>query len=513
METITINEDGLNREYILKIPHQQIRGDVEVEVHERAKTFSIAGFRTGHVPIPIVRRQIGQELTMKVVNKKINDFINDFVKENNLNIFGNPDIKIKEFEKDGYMEVEIKMTTWPQVNEIDWQNNQFSKIKKFKLKVLEEDIENAHQSLVRLARNFENTDPSYLSNKDDLVVIDFHCTVDGKEFEGNKAQQLSVVIGDKAFIEELENQLVGLKKNQTATLEARFPDDYHNKDLANKLGKFEVKVHDIKKLKEKVVVNDEFAKKSNFDSLDALNTSLTQSIENEFQRVAHSYIREDVFGAISELCEFEIPETVLREEYKGILKNELLLIQKQMSDNNQKKLPNTQSLTTIVIEKKDIPENIEYMVYDKANKRLKLSLYLLDFAKKNNISVSEQELKEEIEKQKVADPQLSADMDNFYKKEENRNALRNMIMDNKTLNNILDHKLAHLKYNLVSSKEFPQHQANLAKLQKENHDKNNSKERWSALKTDLSSKKDLISDLFNLSYKLLTEEAKKATQK
>ena len=66
----------------------------------------------------------------------------------------------------------------------------------------------------------------------DIAVIDFEGFVDGKAFEGGKAQNHEVEIGSKTFIPGFEDQIIGMKTGEEKEIKVKFPDDYFSKDLA-----------------------------------------------------------------------------------------------------------------------------------------------------------------------------------------------------------------------------------------------------------------------------------------
>lgn len=91
----------------------------------------------------------------------------------------------------------------------------------------------------------------------ETVNIDYVGTIDGVEFDGGSAEGYDLEIGSGSFVDDFEEQLVGVKVGKTVTVEVTFPDDYSNTDIASKDASFEVTVN-YRTIKKTPKVNDEF---------------------------------------------------------------------------------------------------------------------------------------------------------------------------------------------------------------------------------------------------------------
>ena len=76
----------------------------------------------------------------------------------------------------------------------------------------------------------------------DQVSIDYVGTIDGVEFDGGSAEDYSLTIGSGTFIDDFEQQLIGHNVGEEVMVEATFPDDYSNADLAGKDASFDVTI-------------------------------------------------------------------------------------------------------------------------------------------------------------------------------------------------------------------------------------------------------------------------------
>ena len=106
----------------------------------------------------------------------------------------------------------------------------------------------------------------------DNLGISFKGTIDGKTVLRRQPDHAHVVVGAGEFIPGFEEQLIGMKKGETASIDVTFPDDYNREELRGKTAKFEVTVLHADAPQAGVELNDDFAKRLGLDDLDALRT-------------------------------------------------------------------------------------------------------------------------------------------------------------------------------------------------------------------------------------------------
>lgn len=155
----------------------------------------------------------------------------------------------------------------------------------------------------------------------DIATIDFEGFVDGKAFEGGKAQGHELEIGSNTFIPGFEDQVIGIKIEEEKDIQVKFPETYFSKDLAGKDATFKVKVHEIKK-KELPELDDEFAKDvSEFDTLKELKESIKEKQQKQNDEKAKYEIQEEAIKAVCEASKVDIPSGMIETEVENMLKD------------------------------------------------------------------------------------------------------------------------------------------------------------------------------------------------
>ena len=282
-----------------------------------AKYFNIPGFRKGKAPIQIVEKYYGKEIFYEdAFNDSANEALEEAVKENNLEIVSRPEVEIKQMEKGKDLIFTATMQTKP---EAELGKYKGVEIKKIEYKVTDEDIEHELSHMQEHNSRLISIDDRPVE-KGDITTIDFEGFVDGKAFEGGKAEGHELEIGSNTFIPGFEDQIIGMKIDEEKDIQVKFPEEYFSKELAGKDATFKVKLNEIKK-KELPELDDEFAKDvSEFDTLDELKKSIKEKQEKQNEERAKYETEDAVIKAVCDNMKVEIPSGMINMEIDNMLK-------------------------------------------------------------------------------------------------------------------------------------------------------------------------------------------------
>lgn len=283
-----------------------------------AKYFNIPGFRKGKAPMQIVEKYYGKEIFYEdAFNEVAGEALEEAVKENKLEVVSRPDIEVTQIEKGKDLLFTAIMQTKP---EAELGKYKGIEIKKIEYNVTDEDIE--HE-----LGHMQEHNSRLISIEDrpvetgDIATIDFEGFVDGKAFEGGKAEGHDLEIGSNTFIPGFEDQVIGMKIDEEKDIQVKFPDEYFSKDLAGKDATFKVKVHEIKK-KELPELDDEFAKDvSEFDTLKELKESIKEKQQKQNDDKAKYETQEAIIKAVCENMKVEIPSGMIETEIDNMIKD------------------------------------------------------------------------------------------------------------------------------------------------------------------------------------------------
>ena len=283
-----------------------------------AKYFNIPGFRKGKAPMNIVEKYYGKEIFYEdAFNEVAGEALDEAVKENDLYVVSRPDIDVTQMEKGKDLIFTAVMQTKP---EVELGKYKGVEIKKIEYKVTDEDIEHELGHMQEHnARMITVEDRPVESG--DIATIDFEGFVDGKAFDGGKAEGHELEIGSNTFIPGFEDQIIGMKIDEEKDINVKFPEEYFSKELAGKDATFKVKLHEIKK-KELPKLDDEFAKDvSEFDTLKELKEDIKKKQQKQNDDKAKYETEDAVIKAVCENVKVDIPSGMIETEVDNMIKD------------------------------------------------------------------------------------------------------------------------------------------------------------------------------------------------
>ncbi len=283
-----------------------------------AKYFNIPGFRKGKAPMNIVEKYYGKEIFYEdAFNEVAGNALDEAVKENDLYVVSRPDIDVTQIEKGKDLIFTAVMQTKP---EAELGKYKGVEIKKIEYKVTAEDVNHELSHMQEHnARMITVEDRPVESG--DIVTIDFEGFVDGKAFDGGKAEGHELEIGSNTFIPGFEDQIIGMKIDEEKDINVKFPEEYFSKELAGKDATFKVKLHEIKK-KELPKLDDEFAKDvSEFDTLKELKEDIKKKQQKQNDDKAKYETEDAVIKAVCENVKVDIPSGMIETEVDNMIKD------------------------------------------------------------------------------------------------------------------------------------------------------------------------------------------------
>lgn len=345
---------------------------------------TVPGFRKGKVPRQLIEKTYGAEIFYEdAVNYIIPEAYDKAIEENNLEVVSRPEVDVQQVEKGKSMIFTAEVAVKPEVTLGEYKNIE---VEKSNIEVTDEDITGEIEKVRdKNSRLVDVTDRAVQDN--DQVMIDFEGFVDGEAFEGGKAENYSLTIGSHSFIDTFEEQLIGKTIGEDIEVNVTFPEDYQQEDLQGKEALFKVKVNEIK-FKELPEVDDEFAKDvSEFDTLDEYKEDIKAKLLEQKENTAKSKKQEDVLEKVIENATMEIADPMIDLQAENMTNDFATRLQYQGLSLEQYFGFTGQNMATLK----------ETMKTD-AEKRIKSRLVLEAIAKAEEIEVSEDELKEELQK-------------------------------------------------------------------------------------------------------------------
>ena len=401
---ITIeNTKGLNKNLKVLIDKKTISTYMDDKYEEIKKTVVLKGFRPGKVPKEVLKRQFGKAIYGEVLDKVLKETSLKALEEKKIKPAGQPKIDLKKFGEDKDLEYVISVTELPKIETKGIENIKFDQ---YNVKIDPLDTDKRIKDISKNQKNFKDVDDNTKSSEGDLVVLDYKATIDGKEFQGSEGKNTQLELGKDLFIKGFDKQLIGVKKNEEKIVEVNLPENYPQKELANKNAKFICKIINVKKSQE-VIINDEFAKNLGAKDLADLKSLITKQINDEYKNSLEAISKKQILKELEKFKVDEIPENLIEEEVK--------ILSQGMKEDEVKKSRND--------------------FVNTAKKRIKVGLILNQFGEENKINVEEHEIQAEVQKQLRMMPGQEKMVMEFYQKNPSALAsLRGNVYEEKIIN-------------------------------------------------------------------------------
>ena len=380
MQVNAKNVNKANAKVSATISADVLEAKVNQLAKEAAKTANIAGFRKGHVPASLMLQKYRKEIEGDAKNRVLGDIVSGGLKElgKSLNdTIGEP-LVTKFDEKNGNIDVEITISFRPEVDIKGYE----SLLPAYEApKVEQKEIDERIDNMLKIFGSLEKSSKEELS-KGDFAKFDFEGFVDGKTFEGGKAENYILEIGSGQFIPGFEDGMIGLKVGDERDIKVTFPAEYGAASLAGKDAVFKVKLHEIQEQK-KAELNEETLKKimqnEQNPSKEMLEASIKDQIRtSKFITLLNGEIKDKFAQALTKKFNFDLPENIIDQEMNVRFRNDWY----SFSDDERKKYQE---------DKKALETKLE-SYKEEASNSVKLTFIIDELAKVNKIEVSDQEL-------------------------------------------------------------------------------------------------------------------------
>ena len=294
--------------------------EVWVEAQEKAfnkvsAKVSVPGFRPGKAPKNLLKERVNQEAVYnEAIDSVLNPTFAELVKETKVRPFFRPEVAVTKLS-DTELQLAYTIITVPSAKLGTYKG---LKAERPADVVTDAEVEAA------VARRFESNAELVLVEREakmgDTVTIDFNGFLPDehgnlKPFEGGKADNYTLVLGSHSFIPGFEEEVAGMKKDETKSFKVTFPTNYV-KELAGKEAQFTVTLHEVKE--KKIPAADDAAVKEL--GIKEVNT-IAELKEFEKKRLLEAKVRDSeerfynaIIGQIVEGSTFTLDQDIIANE-------------------------------------------------------------------------------------------------------------------------------------------------------------------------------------------------------
>jgi trigger factor len=305
----------LERRVSMRVPLNEIEKQVDERLKKLARNVRMPGFRPGKVPMKLLAQTHGPQVRSEVLGDAVQKSFMQVVKDANLKVAGYPKIEKKDAANDEALEFSATFEIYPEVSVGDIASKS---VERPQLAVSDAEVDKTIEILRKQRVRFE---PAGRPAQDgDRLTVDFAGTIGGTAFDGGKAENFNVVLGEGRLLPEFEAAARGMKEGESKSFELRFPEDYQGKEVAGKQAVFDISVKRVEK-PELPALDAEFAKQLGVadGDLAKMRTEVRANVEREVQKRVDARVKNQALQALLDATPMEVPKSLIEMESRELL--------------------------------------------------------------------------------------------------------------------------------------------------------------------------------------------------
>jgi len=341
----------------IEIPAERVKEEIQKVLKDIQKKAKIPGFRPGKAPISIIEKKFGKEAESEVLERLVSQSYDNAIKEAKLKPVLPPITEDAiDIKREQPLSFELIVEVRPEIENLNYENIELEEVS---TEVKDEEVEEVIKRLSKERGTYEPTEEPI--QNEDLVVIDYTTDI------GKEAKDFVYKIGSGPFPEEFSKALEGKRKNEIFNIKIEFPKD-SIADFAEKTVNFDITIKEIKRRKD--IPYEELPKELGFEDIEDLKKYIRESLERAKKEQAEQKYKIEILKKLLESYDFEIPEGLLEMEIRRL----------------------TEEYEAMGL---DITQNMD-KITESAKRNVKAYLLLEVIGEKEGISVSEEDLKNEV---------------------------------------------------------------------------------------------------------------------
>ena len=405
----------------IPITPQELEAAEERAFRKLVKNVKLPGFRQGKVPRKVFEQTYGnQTIASQAMEDVVPEAYAKAVREHELEPVDRPKMEFLPEEPGKPTRIKATVEVRPEIALGAYKGVE---VEQEPVTVSDDDVERSLQALAKERATLVPVERA--AQLGDVVTMDYEGKIDGVAFEGGTATGQMTELDDNRFIPGFATGIAGMNPGETKDVEAHFPAEYGQPDLAGKTAIFTVKLHDVKQF-ELPSMDDDFAKSiSDNQTLDDLRADVRKRLE----AIAESRARRATGNAVMEKLlaahDFPLPASMIEREVDHLV-----------SDAASAAAQAGISFEDYLKESGKTEEQLREEFRSDAETRVKGTLVIEAIAKLENIQATPADISEELE---ALSRQYGQPVDRIRKALGNNVlSLMDGIVRNKTLDLLID---------------------------------------------------------------------------
>lgn len=394
MQVIETSSDGLEKVFKITIPYQELQQQLGTRLEELRQTTRMNGFRTGKVPMTIIRRRYASDLRRKILKEQLDQAIQQATQD--LRVVGTPRIRDMSAESgrrseselhpegtsigdtstegtsagdshpvtsraESDREYEMTCEVAPEIEICDLASIELERL------VVEAGQDEVARVLGQLAERYRDSEPAadgWAAQRGDILEVNITGSYDGRVIE-EFSEQARLLDLDHLDMPDFGEHLLGLGVGDEKTFDIPAPPDYPVRLWVGRVINFRVEVKSIR-TKLPAAIDDALARRVGHDELSQLEEATRSQLEQQYQHHARTLLKQRLLDHLEQRHDFPLPNSILETEYQMLCRSEK--------------------------QEESLPEAVRAEYLALAKRRVRMGLLFEKFAHQYQLEVSDEEL-------------------------------------------------------------------------------------------------------------------------
>jgi trigger factor len=459
--------DGLKREYTITVPADDLEQEITRRLGEIGRQVRLPGFRPGKVPMQILRTRFGPSVRGEVLQSTLQASSAEAISERQLRPALPPKVDILSANEGADLEYKMAIEVLPEIPEPSFTD---LGIERLVVEVPEEEVDQAIERIAEQQRKSEAVERP--AETGDILLVDTEGRIGDQEIPGAGGKDREIVLGAGNSIPGFEDQLAGAAAGDHRKVRVTFPADYAVADLAGKDADFDVDVKEVRR-RLPIAINDELGQAVGLENLAELRQELRQQLQRDYDSASRLRLKRSLLDKLTEDHDFPVPPGMVDLEFDNIwgqyeARREVsptaagvIAIPAVPEEAGAEAVPVgagedvTDAIPTSAgpgsAVQSDEAARVEYRKI--AERRVRLGLLLAEVGRKNNITVTPDEVNQAITREARRHPGHERQVLDFYRQNPGTiDALRAPIFEDKVIDFIVE--LAKIGERKVTPREL-----------------------------------------------------------
>ena len=312
MQVTETSADGLKHEFTITVPAGDLEREITRRLGEIGRQVRLPGFRPGKVPMQILRTRFGPSVRGEVLQSTLQASSAEAISERKLRPALPPKVDIVSADEGADLEYKMAIELLPEIPEPSFAELD---IERLVVEVPEEEVDGAIERIAEQQRKSEVVERP--AENGDILIVDLEGRIGEQEIPGAGGKDRQIVLGAGSSIPGFEDQLVGASAGEQRRVRVTFPADYAVADLAGKDADFEVDVKEVRR-RSPIAIDDELGQAVGLENLAELRQELRQRLQRDYDAASRLRLKRSLLDKLAEGHDFPVPPGMVDLEFDNI---------------------------------------------------------------------------------------------------------------------------------------------------------------------------------------------------